>query len=106
MALQKKAALHTLVRGADAAFFCNAIHLIADKLSAFRHMAAILAPGGILACNSAYYEGTSVEETLRFGRLWIRRAVGWLCKEHPEGQSPPEAKPPPIHYLTPSPYVT
>src|SRR5262249_42255883 len=72
------AALPTLVRGADAAFCCNAMHLIADKLSAFRHLAAILAPGGILACNSAFYEGTSVEATLRFGRLWIRRAVGWL----------------------------
>ncbi len=100
------AALHTLVRGADAAFFCNAIHLIADKLSAFRHMAAILAPGGILACNSAYYEGTSVEETLRFGRLWIRRAVGWLCKEHPEVQLSREAKATAMHWLTPEAYVS
>jgi len=100
------AALHTLVRGADAAFFCNAIHLIADKLSAFRHMAAILAPGGILACNSAYYEGTSVEETLRFGRLWIRRAVGWLCKEHPEVQLSREAKATAMQWLTPEAYVS
>ena len=100
------AALHTLVRGADAAFFCNAIHLIADKLSAFRHMAAILAPGGILACNSAYYEGTSVEATLRFGRLWIRRAVGWLRKEHPEVQLSREAKATAMHWLTPEAYVS
>ena len=37
--------LSTLVQNADAAFFCNAIHLIPDKLSAFKQMAAILAPG-------------------------------------------------------------
>ncbi len=81
-----------LVQHADAAFFCNAIHLLADKRSAFRHIAAILAPGGIFACNSAFYEGTSVEETFRFGRLWIRRAVGWLRREHPEVQLSREAK--------------
>ncbi len=78
--------LPTLVHDADAAFFCNAIHLIADKRTTFRQMAAILAPGGIFACNSAFYNGTNVESTLRFSRLWIRRAVQWLRKTHPEVQ--------------------
>ena len=99
------AALPTLVRGADAAFFCNAMHLLTDKLSAFRHLAAILAPGGLLACNSAFYEGTSVEVTLRFGRLWIRRAVGWLRKEHPEVHLSREAKATAMQWLTPEAYV-
>src|SRR5262249_3735214 len=99
------AALPTLVRGADAAFCCNAMHLIADKLSAFRHLAAILAPGGILACNSAFYEGTSVEATLRFGRLWICRAVGWLRKEHPQVQLSRAAKATAMQWLTPEAYV-
>jgi len=96
--------LPTLVHDADAAFFCNAIHLIADKRSTFRQMAAILAPGGIFACNSAFYEGTSVEETLRFGRLWIRRAVGWLRKAHPEVQLSREAKALAMQWLTPEEY--
>lgn len=96
--------LSTLVQQADAAFFCNAIHLLADKRSAFGYLAAILAPGGILACNSAFFEGTSVEETLRFGRLWIRRAVGWLRKEHPEVQLSREGRAVALQWLTPQEY--
>ena len=49
-----------IVQGADAAFFCNAIHLVPNKLAAFQQMATILASGGIFACNSAFYEGTYV----------------------------------------------
>jgi ubiquinone/menaquinone biosynthesis C-methylase UbiE len=81
-----------IVQKADAAFFCNAIHLLPDKLSAFRLIASILAPDGIFACNSAFYNGTYVEGTERFYRLWIRRAVGWMRKEHPEVHLSREAK--------------
>jgi ubiquinone/menaquinone biosynthesis C-methylase UbiE len=84
--------LPDLVYNAEAAFFCNAIHLLPDKLSAFRLISSILAPDGIFACNSAFYNGTYVEGTERFYRLWTRRAVGWLRKEHPEVQLSREAK--------------
>jgi len=84
--------LPNIVQNADAAFFCNAIHLLSDKLSAFRLIASILAPDGIFACNSAFYNGTYVEGTERFYRLWTRRAVGWLRKEHPEAHLSREAK--------------
>ncbi len=84
--------LPNLVHNADAAFFCNAIHLLPDKLSAFRLMANILTPDGIFACNSAFYNGAYVEGTERFYRLWTRRAVGWLRKEHPEVQLSRESK--------------
>ena len=84
--------LSDIVQNADAAFFCNAIHLLSDKLSAFRLIASILAPDGIFACNSAFYNGTYVEGTERFYRLWTRRAVGWLRKEHPEAHLSREAK--------------
>jgi ubiquinone/menaquinone biosynthesis C-methylase UbiE len=96
--------LPTLVHDADAAFFCNAIHLIADKRATFRQMAAILALGGIFACNSAFYEGTNVESTLRFSRLWIRRAVQWLRKAHPEVQLSREAKAIAMQWFTPEEY--
>src|SRR5437588_1155994 len=76
--------LPNIVQEADAVFFCNAIHLVPDKLTAFRQMATILVPGGIFACNSTFYDGAYVEGSDRFYRLWIRRAVGWLRKEHPE----------------------
>jgi ubiquinone/menaquinone biosynthesis C-methylase UbiE len=98
--------LSTLVQNADAAFFCNAIHLIPDKLSTFKQMAAILAPGGVLACNSAFYDGTNLEETTRFGRLWIRRAVGWLRKEHPEVRLARDTKVTAMQWLNPDEYIS
>jgi ubiquinone/menaquinone biosynthesis C-methylase UbiE len=84
--------LPRIVQNADAVFFCNAIHLLPDKLDAFKLVASILAPNGIFACNSAFYDGTYVEGTERFYRLWTRRAVGWLRKEHPEVRLSREAK--------------
>ena len=97
--------LPRFVQNADAAFFCNAIHLVPDKRDAFRHMAEILAPNGIFACNSAFYHGTYVEGTERFYRLWTRRAVGWLKKEHPEVRLSREAKTTAMQWLTPEEYI-
>lgn len=97
--------LPEIVQNADAAFFCNAIHLVEDKVTAFRQMAQILAPQGIFACNSAFYEGTYVPGTERFYRLWTRRAVGWLRKEHPEVRLSREAKAMAMQWLTPEGYI-
>jgi ubiquinone/menaquinone biosynthesis C-methylase UbiE len=98
--------LATIVQDADAAFFCNAIHLVPDKLSLFQHLAALLAPGGIFACNSAFYNGTNLEETVRFSRLWIRRTVGWLRKEHPEVRLSREVKATALQWLNPEEYCS
>ncbi len=98
--------LAPLVQDANAAFFCNAIHLIDDKLSAFQQMASILAPGGILACNTAFYNGTNLEETTRFSRLWIRRAVGWLRKEHPEVRLSRDSRVTAMQWLPPEEYIS
>jgi len=97
--------LPQLVQNVDAAFFCNAIHLVPDKLAAFQQMASILVPRGIFACNSAFYEGTYVAGTERFYRLWIRRAIGWLRKEHPEVHVSREAKAMARQWLTPEEYI-
>lgn len=97
--------LPQIVHDADAAFFCNAIHLVPDKLSAFQKMATILAPGGIFACNSAFYEGTYVPGTERFYRLWTRRAVGWLKKEHPDVHLSREAKAMAMQWVTGEEYI-
>lgn len=97
--------LPQIVQNADAAFFCNAIHLLPDKLTAFQQMAAILAPKGIFACNSAFYEGTYVPGTERFYRHWTRRAVGWLKKEHPETKLSRESKAMAMQWLTPEGYI-
>ena len=97
--------LPNIIHNADAAFFCNAIHLVPDKLSAFQQMASILAPGGIFACNSAFYEGTYVEGTERFYHLWIRHAMRCLRKEHPEVRLSREEKAMAMQWLTPGEYI-
>jgi ubiquinone/menaquinone biosynthesis C-methylase UbiE len=96
--------LSAIVHNADAVFFCNAIHLIPDKRSAFRQILAILAPGGIFACNSAFFTGTNAKETERFAHLWIRRAVGWLRREHPEVLFSRGAKAVAMQWLNPEEY--
>ena len=98
--------LPTIVSNADAAFFCNAIHLVPNKRIAFEQMSTILAPGGVFACNSAFYEGTYVPGTERFYRLWTRRAVGWLKNNHPEVHLSREAKAMAMQWLSPEEYVT
>jgi len=97
--------LPTIVSNADAAFFCNAIHLVPNKHVAFEQMSAILAPGGIFACNSAFYEGTYIPGTERFYRLWTRRAVGWLKNTHPEVHLSREAKAMAMQWLSPEEYI-
>lgn len=97
--------LPKIVHSADAAFFCNAIHLVPEKLAAFQQVASILAPGGIFACNSAFYDGTYVSGTERFYHLWTRRAVGWLRKEHPEIRLSRDAKAMAMQWLNPTEYT-
>lgn len=97
--------LPRIVRNADAAFFCNAIHLVPDKYSTFQQMASILASGGIFACNSAFYEGTYVEGTDRFYHLWIFRALRWLRQEYPEIRLVRKAKAMAMQWLTTDKYV-
>jgi ubiquinone/menaquinone biosynthesis C-methylase UbiE len=94
-----------IVHDADAAFFCNAIHLLPDKLAAFQLMASILAPDGIFACNSGFYDGTYVEGTERFYRLWTSRAVRWLRKEQPEVRLSREAKAMAMQWLNADEYI-
>lgn len=97
--------LPRLVRDADAAFFCNAIHLLPEKLAAFRLVANILSPTGVFACNSAFYTGAYVQGTERFYRLWTRRAIGWLRKEHPEVRVSREDKAMARQWITAQEYI-
>lgn len=95
-----------IVHNADAAFFCNAIHLVADKFAAFQEVASILAPGGLFACNSAFYEGTYVAGTERFYQSWTFKAVRWLRKEHPSIRLSRGEKAMARQFLTPEEYIS
>jgi ubiquinone/menaquinone biosynthesis C-methylase UbiE len=78
--------LARLTHGADAVFFCNAIHLIPDKAEAIGLLASSLRPGGLLAINSSFYTGAYAPGSEKFYHLWIRRALGWLRQHHPEAR--------------------
>ncbi|MBA2680963.1 MAG: class I SAM-dependent methyltransferase [Ktedonobacteraceae bacterium] len=93
------------VQYADAVFFCNAIHLIPDKLNTFQQMGSILASGGIFACNSTFFQGCYVEGTERYYHLWTRRAMSWLRKEHPEVRVSREVKAMAMQWLAPEQYT-
>ncbi len=78
--------LARLASGADAVFFCNAIHLIPDKAEVIRMLTATLRPGGFLAINSSFFTGAYAPGSERFYHLWTRRALGWLREHHPEAR--------------------
>jgi ubiquinone/menaquinone biosynthesis C-methylase UbiE len=91
--------LQGMVSNVDIAFFCNAIHLVHDKRAAISQIATVLAPGGILACNTSFFHGTYVEGTERFYRLWTRRALAWLRAERPEVHLSRQEKPVAMQWL-------
>ena len=78
--------LASIVTGADEIFFCNAIHLVPDKRDAMEKIARALRPGGFFACNSSFWTGAYAPGSERFYHLWIRRALGWIKKNHPEAR--------------------
>jgi ubiquinone/menaquinone biosynthesis C-methylase UbiE len=73
-----------LVGAVGALFFGNAIHLVHDKDQALRDIARVLVPGGVLAFNSAFFEGAYAPGTERYYKLWTLRAMRRLRREHPE----------------------
>ncbi len=98
--------LPQIVHNADAAFFCNAIHLVPNKVQAIEQVAEILRPQGIFACNSSFYQGAYVPGTEKFYHLWTSRAMRWLRKEHPEVRVSREAKAMAMQWLTADEYIT
>ncbi len=78
--------LASLVPPVDTVVFTNAIHLVADKLTAAEQIFRTLRPGGILGFNTSFFEGAYPDHTKRFYKLWVLRAVRWL-KERGYGVS-------------------
>ncbi len=73
----------TVPGAVDALFFGNAIHLVDEKAEALRQIAGVLAPGGVFAFNSAFFDGAYAPGSERYYRLWTVRAMRWLRREHP-----------------------
>lgn len=98
--------LDQVVSGADAAFFCNAIHLVPDKSDAIGKIARVLGPGGFFACNSSFFDGAYAPGSERFYHLWVRRALGWLRKNHPGVRTSRTEKAMAMQWLTADQYVS
>jgi len=95
----------TLAGTVDALFFGNAIHLVDDKDQALRRIAGLLAPRGVLAFNSAFFEGAYVPGTEAYYRLWTLRAIRWLRREHPQLRLSRDARATARVWLTPDEYA-
>jgi len=69
----------------DLAAFANSLHLLDDRAKAdsLAETLRVLHRGGVLAVNSAFYDGAAVEETAPFYGRWIRRAVGEMNQTRP-----------------------
>ena len=66
----------------DAIIYCNSIHYVPDKTALLRQINSILRPGGILAFNSSFFEGSHPPESLEFYRKWMMRSIRILKKEY------------------------
>jgi len=70
--------LSRLVPQVDVVVFCNAIHLIKDKLQVLSEIRKVLRSGGTLAFNTTFFKGCYPPGTERFYRYWILRAAQYL----------------------------
>jgi ubiquinone/menaquinone biosynthesis C-methylase UbiE len=69
----------------DMAVFANSLHLLDDhaKMNSLTETRRVLHPGGVLAVNSAFYEGASPDESRPFYARWIRRSIAQINQDMP-----------------------
>ncbi len=65
----------------------------------------MLAPGGFFACNSSFFDGAYAPGSERFYHLWIRKALMWLRRNHPEARPSRAEKALAMQWLTADQYV-
>jgi ubiquinone/menaquinone biosynthesis C-methylase UbiE len=66
----------------DAVVFCNAIHMVEDKVRVLREVFQSLAPGGRFAFNTTFFAEAYPPETERFYIRWMTRALRLLKREY------------------------
>lgn len=76
--------LDQLVPSVDRVLFCNAIHLVEDKVRAIKAIYNSLHTGGLFALNTTYFLEHRPEGTERFYQLWMRNALKYVKEQHPE----------------------
>ena len=91
-------AFSNIVSGSDVIVFCNAIHLLPDKDHVMEEAKKALKQGGVLAFNTAYYQGCYVAGTEKFYKLWMLRSRQLLKEEM--GMRPERTTTQAMHWLT------
>jgi len=69
-------------RAADAVVFCNGIHYIEAKDRLVKEVYRTLRPGGVFAFNTGFFEGALPDETLKYYRKWMLKALRKLRAEY------------------------
>ena len=59
----------------DAIVYCNSIHYVPDKATLLRQIKEKLAPQGIFAFNTSFFEGSHPEDSHEFFRKWMMRSL-------------------------------
>ena len=66
----------------DAVIYCNSIHYVNDKVGLLSQIRERLKPGGILAFNTSFFEGSHPPESHDFYRRWMMRSLRTLRRDH------------------------
>lgn len=75
--------LRTAVREqVDSIVYCNSIHYVPDKGKLLDEVRDSLRPGGTLAFNTTFFEGSNPPESEAFYRRWMMRSLRILSKEY------------------------
>ena len=67
----------------DAVIYCNSIHYVNDKVGLLSQIRERLKPGGILAFNTSFFEGSHPPESHDFYRRWMMRSLRTLRRSWP-----------------------
>jgi ubiquinone/menaquinone biosynthesis C-methylase UbiE len=75
-----------LAEAFDIAVFANSLHLLDDraKVNSLAETRRVLHRGGVLAVNSAFYEGAAPDESKSFYGRWIRRSTAEINVTMPQ----------------------
>ena len=83
--------LQTAVRDqVDAIIYCNSIHYVPDKAALLAQLRMKLRPGGLLAINTSFFDGSHPPESHEFYRRWMMRSLRILKREY--GLSPDKSQ--------------
>src|SRR3972149_8528052 len=66
----------------DAAFFCNAIHLVTEKAAVMQEGYRSLREGGTLSFYTSFFQGAEPPESLQFYRRWMMKALRFLRENY------------------------